>query len=84
MVKSCLYAEIHIKMIKCITVMKLFIDDLSKEKVEQNRHIKLINKMIISKLLTNMMGYLHAKFEPKILKNKGALKLSIRSQNFAR
>ena len=30
-----------------------------------------------------MMDYFPAKFEPKILKNKGAFELSIRSQNFA-
>ena len=34
---SCLHAQNKIKMIKKIKVIKLFIDDLSKEKVELTR-----------------------------------------------
>lgn len=54
--------------------MKLFIDDLSKEKVELTD--KVNNKIILFKLLTNRIDYLHDKYEPKISGNKGDFKLS--------
>ena len=47
--------------------MQLFIDDNPKEIAEltvrtQNGQTKLTNTMILYKLLTNMIGYLHAKY----------------------
>ena len=44
--------------------------------------MKSMNKRILFKLLTNMIDYLHARLEPKILKNKGAFKLSLRLKKF--
>ena len=65
----CLFPKIlmvKVKIIKRTKVMKLL--------TVRNSQIKLINKIILYKLLTNMMDYLQAKFEPKIFKNKGAFK----------
>ena len=59
MLKNCIHANFQIKLVKGITVMKLFYDNLVR--TVRTIWIKLINTTILFKFLTNIFKYCKTK-----------------------